>query len=296
MVYSRAFVIPESWAKKASTQINLLNDVESFYSILPISNYETQPKARLRNLIKKSLRTCDANNAVVVLPKSYATGVNVKYWPDMFIFKKSEILITSVLFADTWSECSEIINSWAGSNFSENQKHNATCQYQPPYTDTLDKWNKKGAQSFHPGDYFKHEFLQELKKMQGHWLYWGHADSEKLHGFNHLTSAEILNHQPESPLYSTLWFSCSTLGINKKSNIALDWYLNGATYCLFASMKPVNTTDNQLLGLRWLDLCQQPNVNSIADILQNLLKQDQQPFRQVLSNYRLLGFPWVRFS
>jgi len=296
MVYTRSFVIPESWVKEASTQITELNEVEPFYSIIPISNYEKLPKAHLRNLIVKTLRTSSAHNAVVVLPKSYATGAYVKYWPDMLICKKSEILITSVLFADKWTECGEIINSWAVSNFSNNEKHNATCQYQPPYTDTLEQWSKKGAQSFHPGDYFKHEFLDELEKMQGHWLYWGHADSEKLHGYNHLSAEDILHYKPVSPLHSTLWFSCSTLDINKKSNIALDWYLNGATYCLFASMRPIKTIDNQLLSMAWLEVFQLSNVTSIADIIQNLLIQDQQTFQPVLSNYRLLGLPWVKFA
>ena len=131
--------------------------------------------------------------------------------------------------------------------------------------------------------------------MQGHWLYWGHADADKLHGYNHLSTEDILRNKPASPLQSTLWFSCSTLDTSKKSNIALNWYLNGATYCLLASMRPVNTIDNQRLSMAWLDTLRNSDVISIADIIQNILLLDQQTFEPVLSSYRLLGLPWVKF-
>lgn len=295
MTDTRFIVIPATWTRKASAQIAQWNEQGPSYALMPVPGYELLSKASLRNEIVKKLRNSNVRTAVVVLPKSYATGINVKYWPGMLLSNKSGILITSVLFADKWTECSEMINAWAGFPSLATQTHNATCQYQPPYTDMLEQWNKKGAVSFHPGDYYKEELLGELTKMQGHWLYWGHADSKKLHGYHHLQAGDILKHRPASPLQSTLWFSCSTLDSRKKSNIALDWYLTGATYCLLASRQPVDTIDNQRLSMAWLELLQTPGVTSIADILENIANQDQQSFHPVLSGYHLLGLPWVKF-
>ncbi len=292
---TRFLVIPETWMQEASAQLAERNGLGPFYTAIPIADYEKLSGARLRNLIIKTLRCSNTHSAVVVLPKSYATGIYVRYWPDMLSYNSSGILVTSILFGDKWTECSEIINASTGFDRPGRQNHNVTCQYQPPYTYMLEQWTNKGAQSFHPGDYFKKEFLNELAKMQGHWLYWGHADGDKLHGYNHLSTKDILQNKPVLPLHSTLWFSCSTLDMNKKSNIALDWYLNGATHCLLASTAPVNTTDNQRLGMAWLEILQNPGVTSVVDIIQKILLLDQKIFGLVLSNYRLLGLPWVKF-
>lgn len=291
----RVLVIPENWIKEASTQLAEWNGLGPFYEAVATADSEAMSRARLRNSIIKSLRNSDASSAVVVLPTSFAKGASVRYWPDMVIPNKSGLLITSIVFADNWTACREIINRSKDVDDAASRTHNVTCQYQPPYTHMLGQWTKGGARGFHPGDFFKQEFLQELGNMRGHWLYWGHADSAKLHGYSHLSTGDILHNKPVLPLQSTIWFSCSTLDIRERSNIALDWYLSGATHCMLASTCPVNTADNQELGTAWLEALQAPGVKTIADIIQHLLSLDQKAFEQVLSPYRLLGLPWVRF-
>lgn len=295
MQLTRALVITKSWIEEAINQLAGLNNIQPCCQIIPIPDCKTLTKDRLSKLITKVLKASRVQSAIVVLPTSFAQGTCIRYWPDIFIHTKSGILITSVFFSDEWSDCRPLIDSFLSTNSSGTEKYNATCQYQPPYTDTLNLWVEAGAKNFHPGDYFKHEFLNALSKMQGHWLYWGHADSDKLRGYHHLFSEDILGHKPESPLQSTLWFSCSTLDNSKERNIALEWFLSGATHCLLASLKQVKTKDNQLLSSAWLETYQHQEVFNIADIIYYLLKHDEQTFGPILEHYRLMGSPWIKF-
>ncbi len=295
MHLTRALVISNNWLDKAVNHLAGLKNIQPCFQIIPIPDYESLTKNRFSKLVTRALKNCSAQSAIVILPTSYALGTCVKYWPDIFIHTQSGILITSVVFSDEWTDCRPMIDSFLRTSVPGTGKYNATCQYQPPYTDVLNQWVEAGAENFHPGDYFKNEFLNELSKMQGHWLYWGHADSEKLRGYHHLFSDDILDHKPESPLQSTLWFSCATLDKNKEHNIALEWFLSGATQCLMASLEAIKTKDNQLLGSAWLEICQHQEVSNIADIIYHLLMQDEQTFGPILENYRLMGSPWVDF-
>lgn len=296
MDQKRALVIPEDWTKEIASLKTTKQDNDYCFVSIPTANLGIPSKARLTTVLKQTLRSSGLLSAVVVLPTDFAKPVNVKYWPKMIISSKNEAIVTSVIFADNWLACKGIIDTWQHVDNPFASKHHLTCQYQPPYTDMLERWRAWGARSLHPGDYFKTEILVELSQMQGHWVYWGHSDNAKIHGYQYISSKELLQHRPAIPLQSTLWFSCSTLGSRTNNSIALDWFLNGATLCLLASTQPVKTTDNQLLSAAWLEVCQHSTAVNVADIIQQLLRQDSQTFTPILDNYRLMGSPWIKFA
>src|SRR5690554_520443 len=253
------------------------------------------PGSKLLKSIKHLLTNSEAQSAVVVLPLNFANGKNMKFWPDICFPTRTGSAVISVFFADSRENCISLFNTL---NYSSSGKQvwNATCQYQPPYTDTFDLWVKAGAKSIHPGDFFKQEFLEEVARMTGHWLYWGHSDNNKLRGYHHVYSKELLAHKPEHPLISTLWFSCSTLNNNSSNSIGLEWYLSGATHCLMASPVEVNTEANCFLAKAWLEACQDSKDKTIAGIIGHLLEKDEPIITDTLKQYKLLGSPWVRFG
>src|SRR5690606_18497821 len=119
---------------------------------------------------------------------------------------------------------------------------------------------------------------------------------ERLHGYNGLSIHDIVHHKPASPLVSTIWLACATLDAHKTRNIALEWFMSKASCCLLASTEPVKTTDNQKLNDIFLAIFEKSNSKSLADIIFEILNQDQTAFESILAHYRLLGIPWVRMA
>ena len=291
---NRVIVIPDGWMKDATGWAGRQENPSSC-TFLPLPADADYSGIQLLKLVRKLLRNSDARAAAIVLPLKYATGKGIRYWPDLFMENRTGIAIASVHFAGNWEGCLPLVELPAAATNPESLSWNATCQYQPPYTRTFGLWVDAGAISLHPGDYFRHEFLEALRNMAGHWLYWGHADADKLRGYHHLSGNDLLEHKPTSPLLSTLWFSCSTLGRNKPRSIALDWYLSGATKCMLASPLEVNTKNNQRLAEGWLNACSNSEDKSISGILRFLLENEETTYAGVLQQYRLLGCPWVEF-
>ena len=172
-------------------------------------------------------------------------------------------------------------------------KTHLTCQYQPPYTAMLDLWSKAGAKEYHPGDYYKSEILTAISNMTGNWVYWGHGEANLLRGYGHLEKDELLAHVPPKPLNATLWFTCSTLDKHERENIALSWYRSGATKCLMASPNKINTQANQQLSEAWLSAVKSQPLACISEVVLKLIQEESEEITEVLSNYYLLGNPWV---
>lgn len=292
---SRGLVVPESWVLEAQKHAFDLKLIEPTYFLIPIPGYEGYTRTQLKKKITTTLRQYPVRSAVVVLPACYASSSHVPYWPEMIVKHKSSVIITSVLFADNRTQCMAVISAWLQSGQNAIKTIHATCQYEAPYPEILRKWNGLGATCYHPGDFFKHEFLDALQKMKGHWLYWGHANSGCLNAYNDLTTDDILTHKPAQPLQSTLWFSCATLESSQEQNIAIEWFKSGATFCLLASMGSIQTQGNQALILKWIELCQEKKATHLADIIHQLVVHNRAQIEPILAQYRLIGLPWVSF-
>jgi len=57
---------------------------------------------------------------------------------------------------------------------------NVTCQNEFVSTNLLDDWEREGARSIHPRDYFKSDFLVEFSKLMGYRVCFGHAEGDQL--------------------------------------------------------------------------------------------------------------------
>ncbi len=295
MDFNRILIIPDTWMKAAIIPEEGL-DSQPFFRFIPVPGYENLAGDQLAKAVTRILETSGAQSALVVLPDEYAAGSCIKYWPEIFIHTKQGALISSVCFADNWTDFYKIAESAANIARWEKVVFNASCQYQSPYTSTFNLWERAGARSLHPGDYSRDEFLNALNQMKGHWLYWGHSGHTKLRGYHHLYSEDLLSHKPIKPLQSTLWFSCSTLGGNNGKSIALDWFLSGATHCMMAGVKYMDTLANQQLSAAFLEAVEQNDGASLDGILYHLLSSDEKTFGPILNQYRLMGPPWIRLG
>ncbi len=292
----RIIVLPEHWKSEASADIARLNRIQPGYSFIFWTTDETSGKSPHKKILLSLFQNTEACSALFILPKSFASGPLIPFWPDLILQCASGVAVTAVHFADAWKECKTWIDSVMNLSEHSTEKYNATCQYQHPYTDTQRLWVEAGARDLHPGDFLHDDFLLEVKNMQGHWMYWGHADGRKLRGYDHLHAHDLLQNKPASPLMSTVWFSCSTLDHRLKRNIALDWYLSGSAYCMMASINTVNTEANRLLSAAWLKVVQQKKSTSISEIIHFLIMSDPLTYIPVVQHYRLLGWPWVSTS
>ena len=287
-------IIPDSWAAEAANDIAGLDCNQACYTILPVSNFEKLSPAKLKMAVENCLKRTRVNAAVVFLPPRFSTGKFLKYWPSLYYINNERVVITSVYFASCWKEYLKTFDENCKEGSGKIKDFHVTCQYQPSYTNTLLHWENAGAKSFHPGDFFKMDFLKQFQKINGHWLYWGHADCEKLRGYDHLYAKDLIQFKPTVPLQLTAWFSCTTLDARYEKNIALDWYLSGSTQCLLAASNEINTIENQKLGLAWLQVCSTAVGFHVADLLQKILTENFQEFKSLLLHYKLLGNPWVR--
>lgn len=290
------FVIPGIWIREAENQAGRLN-YHSSCSFIPVPVKSETEYSNLPGLIETSILSVkESGSVVVMLPHRFAKGSAVKFWPDIILNSNTGYVLTAVDFADDLQEFLVKSEAYLMPDNINSGIINASCQYEPPYTQTLNTWTDAGARSFHPGDFYKYEFLEALRTMKGHWFYWGHSDCTKLRAYHHIHTEDLLNAIPESPLQSTIWFSCSTLNIKHEQSIVLDWFLNGATRCIMAGKDQIMTIDNQLLSFAFLETLQKLKSPCFADIINHLLSADSNTYLPIIKSYRILGSPWISFG
>lgn len=231
--------------------------------------------------------------ALLVLPKSFARSEFIPFWPSLVQTNLSGTWICSICFADNWDEVEHVFIDSLQANDNNAMNIHASCQYQPPYTEMLALWDSAGAKSYHPGDYFKEDFLFQLSQMSGTWAYWGHALGDRLRAYGHLDRLDILSHKPVNPLLATLWFTCSTLNPEIEDNIGLVWYLSGSTQCLLASPFKIKTESNQVFGQEFLSCYLSDRNQLLAEIFYNLSGNQKPSLFEIMNQYHLLGNPWV---
>jgi hypothetical protein len=275
--------------EQASAGIARLNSIQPCYFLIGFT-IPSDPYL-LQEALSLQLGNYAEKAAMMILPRSFAEARFIPVWPKLIQGNPQNPWICALFFADTWEEVEQYLCE--GLSGKESADIHVTCQYQPPYTDMLELWTQAGAKPYHPGDYFKEDFLQELKKMSGVWAYWGHSEGDRIRGYGHLLGEELLSFSPEKALLLTLWFTCSTLDPEVEQNIGLTWFLSGKTQSLLASPFKVKTEENQLLGSQFLNSLVQKRQESLAEILLDLITTEDQRVGQVLNQYHLLGNPWI---
>lgn len=291
----RAIILPESWCEEASIFIARLNIVQSRYFIISLSESK---KLELDNKWTDApgiLADIHVRSAMFILPTLYACGDKIDLWPSMIQTGPSGNWVSSLFFADSWAEVANaLLDVSTEEETSAGVLTHLTCQYQPPYTAILSHWYGLGRKAYHPGDYFKEDILPALTEMRGNWIYWGHGEGDKLRGYSHLHTADLLSYKCSKPLNATLWFTCSTLDRGYPENIALAWYLSGASKCMLASPEKVNTEDNQLLSDAWMQAGTCAQDKTISCVIMEILQKDPEVYERILNQYFLLGIPWVQ--
>jgi len=291
-----AIVIPESWLGEVSNYLARWEAIPSSYFFISVSEEVWQNPKKGTELVLIQSQEKKAQIVLWILPIYMTKGQCTGKWPEMINTETSKPLVNSLCFADSWKEFQILFESF---NHSLEPTLNSTfvsCQYEPPYTKMLNAWEKSGAKGFHPGDYFKDEFLAELKKVSGNWVYFGHGEGDRLRGYGHLLLSELMANKPSKPLNATLWFTCSTLDEKNGERIALSWFLNKGTYCILSSAKKVKTEENTILGEAWLEIISKPNNLTIGEIIIELINEDPALYQPILNQYQLLGFPWVQMK
>ncbi|WP_111670070.1 C25 family cysteine peptidase [Algoriphagus litoralis] len=285
----RGLIIPFMWMDQADEGIARLNSIQPCYFLVGFKQPE-EPRLiqEAMNLLEED---CSGLATMMILPRSFAQSSHISFWPKLIQAKPQNAWICALFFADTWEEVEHYLQNEPSKN--ESADVHVSCQYQPPYTDMLELWAQAGAKPYHPGDYFKEDFLQELKKMSGIWAYWGHSEGDRIRGYGHVTVDELLSNSPEKQLLLSLWFTCSTLDPEVEQTIGLAWFLSGKTQSLLASPFKVKTEENQLLGRQFLNSLAQKRHESLAEIILDLISTEDQSVSQVLNQYHLLGNPWV---
>lgn len=290
----RAIILPESWYEQATVFIARLNALRPRYFLVTFPESSDFKSEEYLSFVGDIMTKNQAYSAMIVLPKSFASGDKIELWPSLIQSYGDGNWVVALFFADS---CEEV--ETALENFSDEEDNQAaiethvTCQYQPPYTDILSQLANEGQKTYHPGDYFKEDILPAISLMRGNWLYWGHGEGDKLRGYSHLHTFDLLAHKCTVPLNSTLWFTCSTLDKDYPENIALAWYLSGATKCLLASPDKVSTEANQLLSQHWMGVAKKKEDRTVATLILDVLQNDSEKTGKILNQYYLLGIPWV---
>ena len=274
---------------QASEGIARLNSIQPCYFLVEVE-IPSDPGASAEDLIF-SIEDFQSKAGLMILPRSFAKSNCIPFWPKLIQGGVQNLWICALFFADTWEEVERYL--FDGLSGKTSADVHVSCQYQPPYTDMLELWAQAGAKPYHPGDYFKEDFLPEFKKMSGIWAYWGHSEGDRIRGYGHLTADELLSNSPENPLLLSLWFTCSTLDPEVEQTIGLSWFLSSKTQSLLASPSKVKTEENQLLGRQFLNSLVQKRHEYLAEILLDLIETEDQSVRQVLNQYHLLGNPWI---
>lgn len=287
----RCLIISSTWLEQANEGIARLNRTQPCYFLVTMDFL-----SQLENLLKVfelPKKEYYGQAALLVLPKVFAKSKYIPFWPKLIQSSNQNDWVCGLFFADHWDEVEGYLLGFSGTIKSGSLDVHVSCQYQNPYTDMLELWTNEGSKPYHPGDYFKEDFLLELQKMTGIWAYWGHAEGDKLRGYSHLTLNEILTNSPSKPFLLTLWFTCSTLDPEFDENIGLSWFLSGKTQCLLASPFKVKTEENQLLGKEFLKVFTQKNNQLLSEILLCLVEKKDDFLSRVMNHYCLLGSPWI---
>lgn len=288
-------LVPEEWIGVREEAKTGWNHFPSSYFLLtyPPDFLETpthEISGFLINKIPDQLKI-----ACWIFPKKFNKPQFQDYWPTIVSSNSSQLLINSVAFYDSWEETLTAFAAY------ENQKigmegTSVFCQYEAPYTYLLGLWEEAGATSFHPGDYDKEEILDALGTMKGNWIYFGHGAWDRLRGYGHLEASDLRSVMPSTPLGLTAWLTCSTMEQGHDEMIAWDWYRKGGAFAMMASGLKVKTEENQLLGKGILRLLTEGERTTIGAMLLNLIQADSNCFSSILSQYYLLGFPWVEMK
>lgn len=291
---NQALVLSDTWRDEAMLFLARLGVTQSCFFACPIPEILFFEAENFRRELYHHLMRSKADSAMVVLPKSWATVEKMKDWPVAVYREEERSIVCAVIFADTWRQVEEVLRKFLNEKDQALPNSHLTCQYQPPYTNSLKLWMDAGGEEFHPGDFYHSEILSAISQMTGNWVYWGHGEGRRLRGYGHIETSDLLEYLPKSPLNATLWFTCSTLDETIPDNIALSWYLSGATTCLFASPKKVKTEENQRLSEAWLRIAKADQTATIASILLALSEDPSFKNKDVLGDYFLLGNPWVK--
>lgn len=243
------------------------------------------PHCRFTQQVAAQL-TPDVAIAVLVLPSDFGdTG----YWPPLML----NGTVISICFAD---EPEQVLRTLSLDNRAR-LPVNLTAQNAFVYTDALAEWYRQCGTEWHPGDYQRSEFLRELAVMQGHWLYWGHGEADRLRGYQGIVVADLLSHRPVTPFQSTVWLSCNTLRAEPGGELSIGqhWYQSGATRVLFAALGEVKTRVNRLISQLMLDCLMRERHScfyALVTALQAASRYDRE-LAEGLRQYRLLGNPMV---
>lgn len=251
------------------------------------------------------------DTAVLVLPLQYAQSGYSTLWPQPVLQwvedgegGTTRMVILSTVFADCPTACLEALALRPSEGGLS--RWNVTAQYAPAYIDTLLAWQAAGANSFHPGDYFKADLIKAMGHWSGHWVYVGHAEVDRLRGYQHVLASDLRGISKRDLLDSTWWLSCNTLAHKAGVQpLGLTWYLSGATRLFLGAVAPTDTLQNQHFCKLFLHAILQMkasnNAHTLAEVLRRIFSNTEwssaemecvnsHPFNL---NYRLLGNPWV---
>lgn len=253
----------------------------------PYDKFKASDRARLLELQK-------IQSVMWVLPNSFTHPSKANAWPRLLLKTNNFVSINAFVFADNLEELAFFLEKCSEDEAYHSNQIYATCQYEYPYTQTLSEWESAGAVALHPGDYYKADFLKEFREMHGTWVYFGHALEDRLRGYGHLLTNDLLENRPKSLLNASLWFTCSTLSGKETKSIGLSFFLSGATKCLLASSEAIQTDSNQRLAANWLEVARGDDNATLATLVRELALGTS--VRNTLNQYFLLGNPWVNAS
>ncbi|MDH4396541.1 MAG: hypothetical protein QE278_12755 [Limnobacter sp.] len=263
----------------------------------------------------------DVDSAVLVLPLEYAEPIYSSMWPQPVLQvgegNTARTVVLSTVFADSPDACLKALE-YQPKPFQPKpslpkltgnaglMRWNVTAQYGPMYVDTLNAWEAAGANVFHPGDYFKPDLLEALANMTGHWVYVGHAEVDRLRGYQHIVASDLTRILKRGPLDSTLWLTCNTLAHRADVlSLGMVWYLSGAVRLFLGAVGPTDTLENQHFCKLWLHALLAFKANKAAHTLADVVRQvfssvgwvgvngaGRAPLK-LGQHYRMLGNPWV---
>jgi len=179
-----------------------------------------------------------------------------------------------------------------------------TSQYSRPHVDQPVLWQTAwpDAHNLHPGEIEKDEVLQRVSENSGFWVYWGHGEFDRLRGYGHISTPDLLKMIPQQrmPVDLSIWLSCNTLADpedadNDHKTIGRQWYTAGGTQCLLAASEQVPTELNERFSNALLETLITHNHGGSLMFVQWLsqslarLADDEQQF--ISGCYKLLGTP-----
>lgn len=288
MAELKALIVPENWKNELWEKFQKTGAKNSFLlqTIPPPSNHKAIAISKLLFQIHQQHQV---HCFLLLLPKSYCHHARL---PKFIYHHQGVFLFLSIQFTATPREWFSEFSKATVPTSHTHKKIHLSCQYQIPYTQIFEFAQLKSGEHFHPGDYFKGDFLNALAKMHGTWIYWGHADLEKLRGYEELYEKDLITALKNKKLQGCIWMGCKTLSLHPNS-IALNFHLAQKSKFILASKKEIQSSDNEHLCKALLQNIQKSTNSGIINILQSMLTQDPENIYPVLKNYQLLGNPWA---